>query len=144
MAVVEKSVVTSASAETVFRIYRDVERWSQWDPDTQASHLADGLVLGSKGRLTPAKGSAVPMEVTAVVPNKSFTVTSKTVLFRMDFDHELEPVAQGTRIVHRVTFSGLLKPLLAWMVGGQVEKGLPVTLQNLKHHAERAQVSEAQ
>ena len=136
MSVIENSIVTSASPETVFRIYRDVEHWKQWDPDTKASHLANGLALGSKGSLTPAKGNTVPMEVTSLLENRSFTVTSKTALFRMDFDHELEPASPGTRITHRVKFSGLLKPLLTLIVGKQVRKGLPITLQNLKRHAE--------
>ncbi|MFT4103067.1 MAG: SRPBCC family protein [Burkholderiaceae bacterium] len=139
MAIVEKSILASATPETVFRIYRDVERWNQWDPDTKASNLAGGLTLGSKGSLTPAKGSTVPMEVTSVAENRNFTVTSKTALFRMDFDHELEPVTHGTRIIHRVRFSGLLKPLLKIIVGRQVEKGLPITLKNLKDHAESMQ-----
>lgn len=139
MTVVEKSIVTSAPPETIFRIYRDVERWNQWDPDTRASSLVDGLTLGSKGSLTPAKGNTVPMEVTSVTENRNFTVTSQTALFRMDFDHELEPVANGTRIIHRVKFSGLLKPLLTVIIGRQVEKGLPITLKNLKSHAEGVQ-----
>lgn len=137
MAVVEKSIVTSVTPETVFRIYRDVEHWNEWDPDTKASNLAGGLTLGAKGSLAPAKGNTLPMEVTLVVENKNFTVTSKTALFRMDFDHELEPVANGTRITHRIKFSGLLKPLLKIIVGKQAEKGLPITLEKLKNLAER-------
>lgn len=136
MRIIEKSIITSASPATIFRIYQDVEHWNKWDPDTKSSHLANGLTLGSKGRLTPTKGSTVPMEVTAVIKDQSFTVTSKTVLFRMDFDHELIPVSEGTRIVHRVTFSGFLKPILSMIVGAQVDKGLPITLQNLKNLAE--------
>lgn len=143
MAVVEKSIVTSATPETVFRIYQDVEHWNRWDPDTKASSLAGGLALGSRGSLTPAKGNTVPLEVTSVAKNESFTVTSRTALFRMDFDHELEPEADGTRITHRIRFSGLLKPLLRIIVGRQAEKGLPVTLQKLKDRAERAQARSA-
>lgn len=137
MAFIEKSIVTTAPAESVFLIYRDVENWNLWDPDTKCATLSGGLVLGSKGSLTPAKGSTIPMQVTSLVEGKSFTVTSRTALFRMDFDHELEPVSGGTRITHRVTFAGLLKPLLKVIVGKQVEKGLPVTLKNLKDRAER-------
>ncbi len=76
------------------------------------------------------------MEVTAVIENQNFTVTSKTILYRMDFDHELIADREGTRIVHRVTFSGFLKPILSMIVGAQVDKGLPITLQNLKKLAE--------
>ena len=136
MSVVEKQVVISATPETIFRIYQDVENWKRWDPDTKGSTLSNGLALGSKGTLTPAKGNTVPMEVTAVQENRHFTVTSKTLLFRLDFDHELEPTDGGTRVVHRVRIAGLLKPVLTRMLGPQIERGLPATLQRLKARAE--------
>lgn len=142
MSGIEKSVITSASPETVFRIYQDVENWNAWDPDTKSSHLTNGLTLGSLGSLTPTKGNTVPMEVTAVIENRSFTVTSMTMLFRMDFDHELTPVSEGTLIVHRVKFSGFLKPILSIVVGKLIDKGLPITLQNLKKLAENTRPSE--
>ena len=141
MNVVEKQVVVSASLETIFRIYQDVDHWNQWDPDTKSSTLNQGLTLGSKGSLTPTKGSTVPMEVTSIQVNRHFTVTSKTALYRMDFEHELEAVEGGTRVVHRVTFAGLLKPILTRMIAPQVDKGLPITLQRLKMQAEEAQAA---
>lgn len=140
---IEKSLITLASPETIFRIYQDVENWNKWDPDTKSSHLAHGLTLGSLGSLTPTKGNTVPMEVTSVIENRSFTVTSKTLLFRMDFDHELTPVSNGTLVVHRVTFSGFLKPILSMIIGRLVDKGLPITLQNLKTLAESAPLATA-
>jgi hypothetical protein len=139
VSIVEKAIVISASPETIFSIYRDVENWSRWDPDTKSSTLSNGLNLGSKGALTPAKGRTVPMEVTSVRENARFTVTSKTLLFRMDFDHELEPSAAGTRVIHRVRMGGLLKPILTRMLAPQIEKGLPVTLQRLKAQAEASE-----
>lgn len=136
---VEKQIVISASPETIFSIYEDANNWKQWDPDTKASSLDNGLTLGSKGSLTPAKGRTVPIEIISIEKNRHFTATSKTLLFRMDFDHELEIVAGGTKVVHRVTFAGLLKPFLTRVVRPQVEKGLPVTLQRLKSLAETKQ-----
>ena len=136
MIIIEKEIVASASPATIFQIYQEVDNWSQWDPDTKSSTLNNGLTLGSKGSLTPTKGNTVPMIITAVRENESFTATSKTVLFHMDFVHELMSVVGGTKIVHRVKISGLLKPLLALILRPQIERGLPVTLQRLKAQAE--------
>jgi hypothetical protein len=136
MDIVEKQIVIAASAETIFRIYQDIDNWHQWDPDTKSSTLNNGLTLGAKGSLTPTKGNTVPMEVTSLKENQHFTVTSKTILFRMDFDHELLPVEGGTKVIHRVKFAGLLKPLLTRMLAPQINKGLPVTLERLKRQAE--------
>ncbi|WP_298609267.1 SRPBCC family protein [uncultured Thiothrix sp.] len=134
--IIEHSIITTAKPETVFAIYAQVDEWKNWDPDTKASYLSNGLTLGSQGKLTPTKGNTVPMEVTAVVPHQSFTVTSKIPLFKMVFDHELTTTQQGTRITHRVQFSGLLSFVLGKMLGKQVDQGLPITLQRLKELAE--------
>ena len=136
MTCVEKNVLVSATPETIWRIYLDVCNWNKWDPDTKSSVLDKGLTLGSRGVLVPARGQAVPMEVTSILDNAHFTVTSKTILFRLDFDHVLQQTGHGTRIVHRVNISGLIEPLLAWTLVPRIRKGLPATLLRLKALAE--------
>jgi uncharacterized protein YndB with AHSA1/START domain len=140
---IEKQIVVMAPPETIFRIYEDVENWKTWDPDTKASSLNNGLQLGSKGSLTPTKGNTVPMEVTSVKMNHHFTVSSKTAIFRLDFEHELTSALPGTMVTHRVKFAGLLKPLLILMLRPRIDKGLPVTLQRLKALAEATHRSES-
>lgn len=134
--VVEHSIISAAKPETIFAIYAKVDQWNSWDSDTKSSSLVDGLSLGSKGILTPTKGKAVPMEVTALIPNQAFTVTSVIPLFKMVFVHELTVLEQGTKITHRVQFSGVLSFLLGRVIGKQVDLGLPITLQRLKSLAE--------
>ena len=143
MDIIEKQIHTTAPAAVILKIYEDVANWHRWDPDTKAAQLNPGLVLGAKGSLTPSKGKTVPMEITAFALNRRFTATSKTLLFRLDFEHELTPTENGILILHRVTFSGLLKPLLSRLLGPQIEKGLPVTLQQLKALAEVAHTNNA-
>lgn len=133
---VEHRIVVHASPEVIFRIYEDVAHWHAWDPDTKQATLDGPLRVGSKGTLTPTRGRTVPMVVTGVVEGRSFTVESRIPLFRMVFDHELRTVPEGTEVVHRVTFSGLLAFLLGSMLSRQLHAGLPVTLANLKQLAE--------
>ena len=76
------------------------------------------------------------MVLTSVVPNRSFTAESKIPMFRMVFEHELVPEGSKTRVIHRATFSGGLAFVLGRMIGSQMDKGLPVTLNKLKAMAE--------
>ncbi len=133
---VEHHITIAAEPEVIFRIYEDVAHWHTWDPDTKQATLDGPLRVGARGRLTPSKGNAVPMLVTEATPGRSFTVESKIPLFRMLFEHELKPVANGTEVVHRVTFSGLLSRLLGPVLTKQLNAGLPVTLGSLKQLAE--------
>jgi Polyketide cyclase / dehydrase and lipid transport len=138
---VEHRIVVAASPAEIFRIYQDVEHWSTWDPDTRAANLDGPFAVGSRGRLTPTRGSTVPMMVTAMVPDRCFTVECRIPLFRMQFDHELIPKEAGTEVVHRATFSGVLSFILAPMLTRQINAGLPVTLARLKNLAETGSVN---
>lgn len=138
---VEHRIHVAAPAERIFGIYADVPGWRTWDPDTRSASLEGPFAVGTKGKLTPAKGNTVPMLVTAVVPNRSFTVECRIPLFRMVFEHELVPAGTTTEVIHRTTFSGALSPLLGRMIARQLDAGLPVTLANLKQLAEGKQAA---
>ena len=133
---IEHKTAVRAAPNVLFRIYEDVANWHTWDPDTKRAFLDGPLQLGSKGKLTPTKGNTVPIRVTEVTRDRSFTVESKIPLLRMVFEHELKPMAGGTEVVHRVTLSGPLLLILGRMLTRQIDTGLPVTLRNLKQLAE--------
>lgn len=133
---IEHKTIVQAAPDVLFRIYEDVANWHVWDPDTKRAFLDGPLQPGARGKLTPAKGNTVPMRVTEVTADRSFTVESKIPLFRMVFEHELNPTGSGTEVVHRVTLSGPLLLILGRMLGKQIDAGLPVTLRNLKQLAE--------
>ncbi|MEO8012458.1 MAG: SRPBCC family protein [Dokdonella sp.] len=135
---VQHSIVVRATAERIFRIYEDVSRWHTWDPDTRRAAIDGPFQAGTRGSLTPAKGRTVPMLLTKVVPNACFTVESRIPLFRIVFEHELVPQVDAVKVVHRATFSGVLAALLGRMLVKRLDQGLPVTLANLKRHAEGA------
>ena len=134
---VEHRISVATPPETIFGIYADVAHWHTWDPDTKSASLDGPFQVGTRGRLTPTEGNAVPMVVTEVVTDRSFTVEAKIPMFRMRFEHELSPHGRSTEVVHRVTFSGLLAPLIGRMLARRLNSGLPRTLANLKRLAER-------
>ena len=133
---IEHRINVEAPPETIFRIYEDVKNWHTWDPDTKQATLDGPFQAGSRGRLVPTKGNSVPMVLTQAVPGRSFTVESKIPLFRMVFEHELEQEQRSTRVIHRVTFTGLLSLVLGPILSKQLNAGLPVTLSRLKALAE--------
>lgn len=134
--VIEESIYINASAEILFSIYKEVSHWNRWDPDTKEAFLNGPFVVGSIGRLVPTKGRGVPMKLTSVVSNRSFTVESNIPLFNMKFEHELIAKGEGVRAIHRVSFSGPLSFILRRLIGSQVRKGLPTTMRSLKAYAE--------
>lgn len=141
---VEHRITAHAPPEVIFSIYEDVENWHGWDPDTKQATLDGPFQVGSRGRLVPTKGSAVPMMLTKAVPGKCFTVESRIPLFHMVFEHELSPASGGTEIIHRVTFKGLLALVLGPLLSRQLDVGLPITLSRLKALAESRSAADRQ
>jgi hypothetical protein len=133
---IEHRTTVQAKPEVIFAFYEDVASWPAWDPDTKAATLDGPMRVGAIGRLTPTKGNTVPMLVTEFTAGRSLTVESKIPLFRMVFEHVLNPVPNGTEVIHRVTFTGFLSFLLGSMLSKQLNVGLPVTLAKLKQKAE--------
>lgn len=133
----EEQVVIAAPAEKIFLLYSDVKNWSAWDPDVKASSIEGQFISGAIGTLQPSSGPKAKIAFTEVVPNHSFTVESKLPLCSMRFEHELSSISEGTKVVHRVVFEGFLSPLFGRLIGSQIKKGLPHTLQGLKHSAEQ-------
>jgi uncharacterized protein YndB with AHSA1/START domain len=133
---IEHSILVRATRERVFQIYEDVAAWHTWDPDTKRASIDGPFAVGTRGSLTPTQGNTVTMLFTKVERNVCFTVESKIPLFRMVFEHELQPSADDVKVVHRVTFSGVLSLVLGPLLARQLNRGLPVTLANLKRMAE--------
>lgn len=133
---VEHAITIAARPLTLSGIYADVARWPTWDPDTREASIDGPFAVGTRGRLKPTRGNTVPMLLTQVDAQRGFTVESRIPLFRMCFEHELEPEGDHTRVTHRVRFAGLLSWVLGPMLIRQLNQGLPVTLARLKALAE--------
>jgi hypothetical protein len=132
----EEQILISAPVEKIFSLYANVSGWSSWDPDVKTSSIEGAFVSGANGTLEPTKGPKAKITFVEVVPNRSFTVKSKLPLCSMCFEHELSDSSGKTTVVHRVVFDGPLSPLFGRLIGSQIRKGLPNTLQGLKRAAE--------
>ncbi len=132
----EAQIVIATTPEKVFALYENVTAWSSWDPDIKASSITGSFSSGATGSLQPSSGPKAKINFTEVMTNQSFTVEAKLPLCIIRFEHELTPLPSGTNAKHRVTFQGLLSPFFGRVIGSQIRKGLPNTLQGLKRAAE--------
>lgn len=133
----EEEIIINAPPEKVFSVYADVNGWSSWDPDTKSSAVEGQFCSGARGIIRPTIGPAMRIHFTEVIPNLSFTAEIRLPLCVIRFDHELYPDISGTRTLYRVVFSGLLTPIFGRLVGYQIRKGMPKTLQGFKRAVEQ-------
>lgn len=133
----EEKALINAPVDKLFSVYANVSGWSSWDTGVKLSSIDGQFSSGATGSLQPPSGPRAKITFTEVVPNRSFTVESKLPLCVMRFEHEITPLGNQVQVLHRVSFVGLLAPLFGRIVGSQIRKGLPRTLEGLKRVAEQ-------
>jgi len=136
VSLITEEIMVSANPEHVFLLYKDVENWNKWDPDVRSSSISGAFAAGVTGKLKPKSGPEAKIKIVSVEKNKSFTVQSLLPFCIMTFEHELLPLENSTRVIHRVSFNGPLSFFFGRVVGSQIRKGLPGSLHGLKKAVE--------
>jgi hypothetical protein len=129
-------ITIHSAPERVFATYADTAAWPTWDSEVAAVDLPSGLQLGAEGILTPRKGPKARIMVTEITPNRSFTITARLPLCKMQFGHQLTANQGNVIATHWVQFSGPLAFLFRRLIGAGITKTLPETLRGLKLYCE--------
>ena len=97
------SADSDASAERVFAIWSDVNRWNHWDLGLDGCEFDGEFAAGSVFRLKP-KGAPASVEarLDEVVPNQRFIDSTQLPFGSVKFIHEVAPTGQGSVITHTV------------------------------------------
>lgn len=133
---IEYSIRIARTPEHIFAIYKDVDSWSDWDPDIEAVGLDGEFTAGTTGWLKPVGAPRTRTRMVSVNEPVSFIVESKLPLCTMRFEHELQIVDKDTEVTHRVLFSGPLGSVFQRLIGSKIQKGIGGTMQGLKRYAE--------
>src|SRR5215475_6563957 len=74
------SVTISATADEVWRVFTDVERWPEWTASVRSVEVTsgDGVALGARVRIKQPRLPALVWEVTEVEPGVSWTWVSRS------------------------------------------------------------------
>lgn len=136
---VEHSAVTTAPPEAVWRRYRDVSTWPEWNGAAESVVLEQEFATGAHGTLTPPNQGPLPFRVVEATENVGYTSETSiadTVTLRLV--SRLEPLPDGgTRITHRAELDGPAAQHFAHSFGPVLAAGVPRTLAALAEAAAR-------
>ena len=122
------TVTTTARPEQVWPLYADVDRWLEWDNGLEGVTLDGACEVGSSGTLQVEGQPPLTWTLVEVTENASFTdVTEIPGVATLTFVHRIEPLAQGSAIVHEVRIEG---PAAA-QLGPMVTSDTPEAMQAL-------------
>ena len=131
------SVVSTAPADRVWRIWSDTSTWGEWNPNVSTMELQGPFASGSTAIMNTKAGQHHKMRILDVQPGRSFALETNVVpgtTFR--FNCRIEPVGAETKISQTVEVKGPLGPILGGMLGPQVSKEFGTLLSNLAKKAE--------
>ena len=139
----EFSITTDvdASADMVFAVLTDVERWPEWTPTVTRVERLDGslpLAIGSRLRVVQPKVPPAEWTVTELETGRGFRMMSRSPGATVVANHWAEPLDDGqrSRVTLSVTFSGWLGRLIARMMRKLNERYLAQEAEGLKRRSE--------
>lgn len=137
MAFREVALETSASPAAVWRVWADVDRWPEWNPDMKASRLDGPMRLGTTGNIDTRSGGKHDVVVTHYEEGHSFELESTALPgTKMAIRATITPRGSGSLISQGFEPRGLLAPIVGPMMGGAISKTFGSVLNALKQKVE--------
>lgn len=139
---VEHTEITTATPQTVWTLWEQVPRWTEWDDGLDEISLDGPFAVGTPGRIKPTGGPRLAFTLIELEPGKRFTDETKLPLCRLRFAHALAATADGrTAITITVSFHGLLRPLFQRVIGSDIARELAGQTDRLARAAEAAEAA---
>jgi len=136
----QRSVETSASPATVWKVWSDTTTWPEWNPDVQSMTLNGPFTAGTAGTMKTKQGTR-QVQLTEVVPGRSFRLETTVIpLTRFAFECQVLAGPTGkTTISQAIRVGGPLGGVVGGMMGPQIANTFPPLLQGLARKAEASE-----
>lgn len=128
---------STASPDTVWRVWSDVDHWPEWNPDMVESHLHGPLAAGTTGMIHTHSGGKHDVVVTHYEEGRSFELESGAMPgMRLGIRATIAPGGSGTHMTQAFEARGPLGAVMGPMMGGQILKTFGRVLAGLKEKVE--------
>lgn len=138
--ILRHSVTTTASPETIWGLWADVEDWQRFDTLLEYSRLEAGgaFVSGTKGEIKAEGAPRTRFKLLDVVTNQSFTERLYVPIYQViDLKRHVAVNDDGATVfTHEVHFKGRLRFFVHLAAAGSFKKELPLVMNRLKNVAE--------
>lgn len=108
---------TTAGTEAVWELWRDPERWPEWNDQLESGALEGDFAPGEKIRVKFRRGGKMQFEIVALEPGRLFVDEARFPGAQFGHEHRVEASGNGSEISHRLYVKGFLSGLWALMLG---------------------------
>jgi hypothetical protein len=114
----ECSTDTAASRASLWTLWSNPNRWSEFDRGVSWARLDGELAQGAKIELKPKGGPKSTVDVVAFEPGERFAILAKLPLAKMRFEHAvLDSGDGGSRLSSEIRVTGALSWLFPRLFG---------------------------
>jgi uncharacterized membrane protein len=127
-------IMIAAPADGIWRALEDIPNWPRWTPTVHRveAQQPGPIGVGARFRLHQPQLLPAVWSVTSWTPGRGFTWVSRAAGMTSTAEHVLANVEGGTQVTLRVTFEGLLAPVIAFLAGKLTTKYMELEAQGLK------------
>jgi hypothetical protein len=129
----EHSGETTASPGDVWRIWKDVPRWPEWNADLAKAELEGDFEVGSTIRMISGDGEVIELRIAEAAEPELFVDEADFGTIVVRTTHRAEP----GRIVYRMEITGPEADTVGPELGPQISGDFPEVLKALAERAER-------
>jgi uncharacterized membrane protein len=134
------TVDINASAERVWGILSDVERWPEWTASMTRVELLDGheLAVGSRARIKQPGFPPLIWRVTQLQPGRSFSWIAKSAGMTTIGAHDLRQRDDAAvDVTVSIEQTGLFSRVVGLLFGGRTRRYLDIEANGLKRRSEQ-------
>jgi len=133
---------TSATAESVWKVLRNLDEWSTWDTSMEWVRLEGPFAIGSTVVMKPiGQDEPINSVITAIVANERYADETQFEGVTLRFSHSLSATHHGTRVTHRLEIDGPACDQIAPALGPAITEDFPDAMEALLARAVAAETS---
>ncbi len=130
------TIPVNATKASVWQTLIDVQNWHQWDTEIIETTLEGVFAEGAKGTMIPKTGPKLKFYISELIPHKSYTFNTIMPVGELVIKRSLIEKNNEIHFTDDIAFTGFLKYIFGFMLGGQFRKVLPEVMNNFKRIAE--------
>ena len=114
----EQSIETTASPESIWRLWSHVATWGEWNADIERIEISRPFARGSTIAMTPAPQETVELRIAKTAEPLLFVDEAELGEITVTTFHRLDTVADArSRVIYRMEITGLAADTLGPVVG---------------------------
>ena len=135
----EHAIETTAAPEAIWRVWADVPRWGEWNPDIERIELDGPFAEGSTITMTPRGQEPIELRIAEAVEPERFVDEADLGDVVVRTLHRAERLeGDRVRVVYRMEISGPAADTMGPELGPAISADFPDVLAALVDYAQRA------